>query len=560
MDYYELAKVYQSLGKTTKRLEKRDILSECFKHAGKDLQDVVYLTQGKVFPLWDERKIGFSSRLMIKALNSASGIPANEIEKLLNKYGDLGLVAEDIISRKKQSTLASSSLTVNKVLSNVRKLATMEGQGTVNRKIQLVTELLTSAKKDEVRYIVGLVLEELRVGVSDGIVRDAIALAFNIDANEIETSHDMIGDYGEVATLAREGKLHELKLEAGRAMKVMLAVLVKDIKEGLEVVGKPAEIEIKYDGFRCELHKKKGKVTLFTRRMEEVTNQFPEVIEYVKENVKGDDFILDSEIVGYDRKTGKYLPFQKISQRIKRKYNIEEMADKFPVEVNIFDCMLYDGKTLLEKDFLDRRKLLEKIVKEKDKKIVLAKTLISDDEKKIMTFYKEALKAGHEGVMFKNLHAKYRPGRYVGYMAKLKEVLETLDLVIIAAEWGHGKRAKSLSSYIVACRNDEGELVEIGKVSTGVKEKDSEVTFESITDELKPLIISEEGNTVKLKPKMIIEVAFEEIQKSPTYSSGMALRFPRFLRLRTDKGLDDVSTLEDAERIYDAQRGRQTAF
>ncbi len=560
MDYGELARVYENLGKTTKRLEKRDILAELFRNAGKDLKDVVYLAQGKVFPLWDERKIGFSSRLMIKALNQATGITGNEIEKSLNKYGDLGKVAEDLVARKKQHTLMSSTLTVDKVFSNIRKLATMEGQGTVNRKTQLVSELITNATKDEVRYIVGLVLEELRVGVSDGIVRDAIAMAFNVDPNEIEVAHDTIGDYGEVALMARDGKLHELKLEAGRAMKVMLAILVKDVKEGLDTVGKPAEIEQKYDGFRCELHKKKGKISLFTRRMEEVTHQFPEVVEYVKENVKGDDFILDSEIVGYDRKTKKYMPFQKISQRIRRKYNIQEMAEKFPVEVNVFDCMLYGGKTMLEKDFAERRKLLEKVVKQKEKKIVLAKNLISDNEKEILKFYKEALKAGHEGVMFKNLHAKYRPGRYVGYMAKLKEVLDTLDLVIIAAEWGHGKRAKTLSSYIVACKNEDGDLVEIGKVSTGVKEKEAEVTFETITDELKPLITAEKGNVVELKPKIIIEVAFEEIQKSPTYTSGMALRFPRVIRFRLDKGLDDVSTLDDAERIYNAQRGRQTAF
>ncbi|HLD02753.1 MAG TPA: DNA ligase, partial [Candidatus Nanoarchaeia archaeon] len=311
MDYSELARVYENLGKTTKRLEKRDILAELFRNAGKDLKDVVYLAQGKVFPLWDERKIGFSSRLMIKALNQATGITGNEIEKLLNKYGDLGKVAEDLVARKKQHTLMSSTLTVDKIFSNIRKLATMEGQGTVNRKTQLVSELITNATKDEVRYIVGLVLEELRVGVSDGIVRDALAQAFNVDANEIEVAHDTIGDYGEVAIMARDGKLHELKLEAGRAMKVMLAILVKDVKEGLETVGKPAEIEQKYDGFRAELHKKKGKISLFTRRMEEVTHQFPEVVEYVKENVKGDDFILDSEIVGYEKKTGNYLPFQK---------------------------------------------------------------------------------------------------------------------------------------------------------------------------------------------------------------------------------------------------------
>ncbi len=559
MEYSKLANFYRSIEKTTKRLEKADILAGIFKDAGKDLKDIIYLAQGKVFPLWDERKIGFSSKLMIKAIASVYGISAGEVEKLWSGLGDLGKVAEHLADKRKQATLFSRRLAVRDVIENIRKLSSLEGEGTVNRKLQLVKELLSNASGDEVRYVVGTILEELRIGVAAGIVRDAIAKAFDADVNDVEASYDLLVDYGEVAELARGNRLESVKLEPGRPTHVMLAVLVKDINEGFERVGKPCQVEHKYDGFRLQCHKKNSKITLFTRRMEDVTNQFPDIAKYVKENVSGNSFILDSEAVGYNWKTGKYMPFQSMSQRIKRKYNIEEMAKKFPVELNVFDLVYYNGKSLFDVPLRKRREILEKIVKEKEKKIVLTRKLVSGNEKEVDKFYKEALNIGHEGVMFKSLDASYKPGRYVGYMAKMKPILETLDLVIVGAEWGEGKRAKWLSSYTVACADDDGNLVEVGKVSTGVKEKGEEgVTFAQITDELKPLITEEKGREVKVRPRLVVEVAYEEIQKSPTYTSGFALRFPRILKLRSDRGITDINSLGEVIQIYNIQRGRKT--
>ncbi|HLD15354.1 MAG TPA: ATP-dependent DNA ligase [Candidatus Nanoarchaeia archaeon] len=558
MQYSILVNFYKSLGKTTKRLEKTDILASLLKSADEDLEKIVYLVQGKVFPLWDDSKIGFSSRLVMKAISSVTGSSINEIEKLFNKEGDLGKVASILITKKKQSTLFSQEITVSKVFNNIRKLSTLEGEGTVNRKVQLVSELLSNASPDEAKFIIGTVLEELRIGIAAGIVRDSISKAFDISVEEVENAYDLLTDYGLVAKLAKQKKLHEVKLEPGKPINLMLAILAKNIEEGFEIVGKPAEIEFKYDGFRMQIHKKGNEIKLLTRRMEDVTKQFPELVPIIKSQVKADSVILDSEVVGYDKKTGKYLPFQSISQRIRRKYDIEEMGKKFPVEVNVFDVLFLNGKSLFNEQLLERRKILEKIVKPIDKKIVLAKNLITDSAKEVETFYKSALKAGHEGIMFKSITASYKPGRYVGFMAKLKEVLETLDLVIVKAEWGEGKRAKWLSSYTVACKDSDGNLVEVGKVSTGVKEKgENEVTFEQITKELKPLIISEKSKEVTLHPSLVVEVAFEEIQKSPSYSSGYAMRFPRFLRVRFDRSLDDISDINLIEKIYNSQRGKK---
>lgn len=555
MLYLDLVEVYERLGATTKKLEKTKILASLLKKTKKEeLETVVNLVQGSVFPQWDARKIGFSSRLMLKAIANSSGVDAEKVERLWAKKGDLGIVVEELIKDKKQKTLFSRQLDIKKVFENIRRLAEMEGAGTVDRKIGLISELLTSASPREAKFIVRTVLEELRVGTAEGIVRDAIAQAFDKKVEDVENAFDLTVDYGEVAILAKEDKLHRVSLRVGRPVKLMLAVLVKSVQEGFEGVGKPAMFEFKYDGFRLELHKDKKGIKLFTRRMEDVTKQFPDVVEDVKKCVKGESFILDSEAVGFDRKTGKYLPFQNISQRIKRKYDIEKLAKELPVEVNVFDVLYYDGKSLMDKPLEERRKLIERIIKEEKRKIVLSRMLKTDDEEDAEKFYNESLKAGNEGVMIKSLNAKYKAGRYVGYMCKLKNILEALDLVIVGAEWGEGKRARWLSSYTIACRKGD-DLLEIGKVSTGMKEKEGEgVTFEELTRELKKLIVEEKGKVVKIKPQIVIEVGYEEIQKSPTYTSGYALRFPKVLKVRIDKPVSEISTIKDVERIYRMQR------
>jgi len=304
-----------------------------------------------------------------------------------------------------------------------------------------------------------------------------------------------------------------------------------------------------------QCHKQGKDIKLFTRRLDNVTNQFPDVVEHLKKNVKGDEFILDSEAVGFDPKTEKYLPFQKISQRIKRKYDIEEIAKKFPVELNVFDILYYNGKTLINEDFIERRKILEKIVSNKKKQIVVVRNSITDNEKDVEKFYKESLAAGNEGIMFKKLDAPYKPGARVGHMVKMKPIMDTLDLVVVGAEWGTGRRANWLSSFTLACQDDDGNFIEIGKMGTGIKEKEEEgVSFEQLTNELKPLIISEKGREVKIKPKIILEVSYEEIQKSPTYSSGYALRFPRLVNIRLDRKASDASTLSMVEDYYEGQK------
>ncbi len=551
MKYSTLTETYNKLEATTKRLEKTEIISELLKQT-KDLEKVIYLLQGKVFPKWDERKTGISSRLVLKAINSATGVSTNNLEKEWVKKGDLGIVVEEQITKAKQTSLFKTKLTVDKVFNNIQKLAELEGKGTVTKKIQYIIELLASAEPEEAKYIIRTLIEDLRIGVKDGVIKDSIAKAFSKESKEIENSYNLTNDFAEVAIAAKNNKLKSLKMKTGKPINPMLAIRVESIEEAFKAVGTPALVDQKLDGFRLQIHKKGDEITLFTRRLENVTKQFEEIIPTIRENIKLKECILDSELVGYDPKTKKHLPFQTISQRIRRKYDIEKSAEETPVEINLFDIISKDRESLLTISQKERRKILEEVTKEETRKIVITKKLITDSEKEVEKFYKKALKDGHEGVMIKNIESEYIPGRRVGGWVKLKPTKENLDLVIIEADWGEGKRSDWLASFTLACR-DKNNLLTIGKVGTGVAEKDAELTFEMLTNELKPLITEQKGKHVLLKPKIILEVGYEEIQKSPTYKSEFALRFPKVIRLRKDLGFKDIDNLERVKKLHKSQ-------
>jgi len=582
MKYSELAEIYDSLEKTSKRLEKTFIISKLFKKTKEDdIESIVLMIQGRLFPLWDETKLGVSDRLVIKAISIATGTPADKVEIEWKKIGDLGRVAEKLVTNKSQATLFSRDLTVEKVFNNIRALPGLEGSGSVDQKVKNIAELLSSAKPLEARYIIRTVLEDLRVGVGDGSVRDAIVWAFfekeakihyddeaksitpedreeyNRLSDAVQNALDLKADFGHVAKqIMKEGEkaFERLDLEPGNPVNVMLYPKAKNIEDAFERVGKPCALEYKYDGFRMQIHKKGETVQIFTRGFEDVTKQFPEVVKYIKEYVDADKAILDAEAVGYDPKTGRYLPFQSVSQRIKRKHDIDKMAKEFPVEMNIFDILFLGEKSVLKMPFNERRKLIERIIKEHPQKLILAKQIITADLDKAEAFYREALAVGEEGIMAKNLEGGYQPGRRVGFGVKVKPVMESLDLVIVGAEWGNGKRSGWLTSFTLACRKGD-RFVEIGKVGTGLKELEEEgVSFEELTNLLKPLIIEEDGKVARIKPKVVIEINYEEIQKSPSYGSGYALRFPRFIRLREDKGLSNVSEMDYVEELYRSQQ------
>jgi DNA ligase-1 len=563
MRYLKLAEVYEALSSTTKRLEKIEILSKFLKYISKEDVEVLYLLMGDIYPEYSDKKIGISNQLAIKAISKATGVDLKKINHEWKSLGDLGEVAEKFTKNKKQSTLQSHILTTEKVLVNLRKLPELEGKGTVDKKISLISELLTSAEPIESKYIVRTLIGDLRVGIKESTIRGAMAAAFFEDKKEasekIETAIDKTNDLVAVFEIAQRGKLKEfekLSLQIGKPIKAMLAQKVSTIEDGFKALGTPCAIEYKYDGFRLLIHKNNGIVTLFTRTLENVTDQFPDVVEYVHSHIKGHSFIIDSEAVGYNKKTKEYSPFQSISQRIRRKHHIERLEKELPVEVNVFDILYHNGKSLIEEPFEKRTKILRKIIQNKPYKIISAKQIITNDVKKVKEFYKKALKDNQEGIMMKNLHAEYKPGRRVGHMLKIKPEERDLDLVITGAEFGKGKRSGWFSSFILSCSDGENFL-EIGKMGTGIKEKSAEevggVSFAELTKMINPLITKEHGKIVDIKPKIVVAVTYQEIQKSPNYNSGFALRFPRFTSLRPDKKPKDVSSLEEIEEDYKKQ-------
>ena len=441
MKYIDLCEIYNKLESTSKRLEKTYYVSQLIKKTkDEDIPLIMLLLEGKVFPAWDKRKVGMASRLVLKAINIATGIDTDKIEEKWKNTGDLGLVAEEYTEKKKQVTLFSQDLSIKKVSNNLQKLAELEGSGTVDRKVKLVAELLTSAKPLEAKYIIRTVLEDLRVGVGQGSVRDAIVWAhfplianlelsgegnkyyymdkdkpievekikvdkviktksefdtisilktnsiacetkelarelFNYFLDSVEEAYNITTDWSEVVLVVREKGLKGLKstdIKVGKPIKVMLYQKAQNIKDAFERVKTPCALEYKYDGFRLAIHIMDEKIVLFTRGFEDVTEQFPDVVRYVKEHVKVKNAILDSEAVGFNKKTTQYMAFQSVSQRIKRKYNIDELAKNFPVEVNVFDILYHDGKSLLKEEFHKRRALLGKIIDPTPRKIVLS--------------------------------------------------------------------------------------------------------------------------------------------------------------------------------------------
>ncbi|MBU3896575.1 MAG: ATP-dependent DNA ligase [Nanoarchaeota archaeon] len=566
MKYSELADVYEKLENTSARLKKTDIIAELLKKTPThELEKLVLLLSGRIFPIWSEEETGVANQIMIQAIAKSSGIDGSAVNKAYKKIGDLGKVAEEFCESKKQKTLFKKTLDIDKVYENMLKIASQGGKGSQDRKISLIVELLSQSNSKEAKYIVRIVLEELRIGVAEGVIRDSIAKAFGVNKKIVEDAWFLRPDYGIIAEIAKEkGErgLKMLEVEIGVPIKVQLAERSPNLKTALESFENPT-LECKYDGMRTIIEKDDDKIWIFTRRMENVSSAFPDLVELCKKYIKAKRCIIDGETIAIDPKNGRPLPFQKLSERIKRKYNIHETIKEIPIQINLFDIIYLDEKKLFDLPLYERREILKNNIKIFPDKFQIVKSLTTNNLKLAENFYKEALQNGHEGLIVKNLEAKYVSDRRVaGGWLKVKPIMETLDLVITGATWGAGKRTGWFGSFMLSCRNPKtGEFLECGMLGTGIKEKKSnenDITFDYMTKLLKPYIEHEQGNQIKIKPKIVIEVAYEEIQKSPTYKSKYALRFPRFIRLRhTERSAEEADTINRVEHLYRNQKGKK---
>ncbi len=437
MDYSVLADTYEKLEATPSKLEKAAILSETLaKVSAELLPKVVLLFQGRVFPSYSQHELGIANQMMIRAIAKATGLTPDVVEEKFKKTGDLGLTAEACIKSKKQTALAKRKLTIDSVFYSLQKMATITGEGSQEKKLNLIAELIVSAHPKGAKYIVRTILGELRIGTAEGIIRDAIASAFLLKKDTtkeekenavsvVENAWSLINNYGEVARIAKENGvkgLQKVGIQIGKPIQVMLGLAAEKIEDVVKEFGEIIA-EYKYDGMRVVIEKKGNHFWLFTRRQEDVTKQFPDIVELAKKCLKAEECIVEGEVLGIDAKTGYPLPFQALSQRVHRKHGIEKMVKEIPVQVNLFDAMYVNGKSLFNEPLKERRKELAKILKPIREKFQLAKHLITNDVKKLEKFYESAIKDRQEGLMLKVPDSKYVFGRHVGMMYKIKGVM-----------------------------------------------------------------------------------------------------------------------------------------
>ncbi|WP_297092949.1 ATP-dependent DNA ligase [Thermococcus sp.] len=552
MKYAELADLYRRLEKTTLKTLKTRFVSDFLKRTPDELLEIIpYLILGKVFPDWDERELGVGEKLLIKAVSMATGVPEREIENSVRDTGDLGESVALALKKKRQKSFFSQPLTIKRVYDTFVKIAEASGQGSQDRKLKYLANLFMDSQPEEGKYLARTVLGTMRTGVAEGLMRDAIASAFGVKAELVERAYMLTSDFGYVARVAKlEGNegLSKVRIQVGKPIRPMLAQNAASVKEALTEMGGKAAFEIKYDGARVQVHKDGDRVVIYSRRLENVTKSIPEVVDAVLESVKAEKAIVEGELVAVGEE-GKPRPFQYVLRRFRRKYNIEEMIEKIPLELNLFDVLYVDGEGLIDTPFSERRKRLEGIISSNER-IRLAEQLVTAKADEAEAFYQRALELGHEGLMAKRLDSVYEPGNRGKKWLKIKPTMEDLDLVIIGAEWGEGRRAHLLGSFLVAAFDPHsGEFVPVGKVGSGFTDED----LAEFTRMLKPLIVREEGKYVEIEPKVVIQVTYQEIQKSPKYESGFALRFPRYVALREDKSPEEADTIERIAQLYEFQ-------
>ncbi len=515
--------------------------------ADEDLERVARFVQGRVVPAHDPTTLDVGPALCYAAIADAAGrnVDADDVEDRLADLGDVGRVAESF-DLGGQAGLGAfgdgggGGLTVADVDAELRRVAAASGAGSEDEKRQRLFGLFTDAGPREARYLARLVLEEMRVGVGQGTVRDAIAEAFDVPVEAVERAIQLSNDVGLVARVARDdgaAGLADVSLTVGRPVQAMLAQ-AGTVGEALEAWDE-AVVETKYDGARVQIHSD-DEVTVYSRNLEDVTDALPELVELVDDRFAG-PAIVDGEAVAVDD-DGDPLPFQEILTRFRRKHDVAAQREAVGVRLRAFDCLHVDGRDLLDAPLVERRERLEAVAPPE----AVSEALVTDDAEAVEAFEADAVAAGHEGVLLKDPDAAYTPGRRGKNWLKRKPDVETLDCVVTGAEWGEGRREGLFGTYELSVVGDAGYET-VGNVATGL----TDAELASLTERLESHVLAEDGQTIDLEPAVVVEVGYEEIQASPTYGSGYALRFPRFRGIREDKDPADADDVDRVERLAD---------
>jgi len=548
MLFMDFSRACEHLEGTPGRLDMIDIISHILPTlTPEELPVFVRFVMGRIFPDWSSKKLGIGPNLLYEAIGYVAGMKKEQVIEKITITGDAGRAVEELLSIKSQTTFFHEDLDLVRVYAELIAIAEMEGKKSQREKLLAVRRLLGNAHPLEGRYLTRIMLEELRIGVGEGSVRDAIARAFSADSALVEHAMQALNDAGEVARLAKLGPdaLREVHITLFHPVRMMLAQQ-GTIPDMIQEHGQIAA-EFKYDGSRFQFHKKGNWARLYSRRLEDVTAALPDVIEKLITSTSH-DVILDGEVIAI--KEGKPMPFQSVLRRFRRRHDIAEAQDAIEMVPNVFDILYLDGETLIDLPLEKRRKRLESVVNQ-----YLAPQVVSSDPREIERTYKEALEAGHEGIMIKVPASPYSPGQRGKNWIKIKPDVDTLDLAVIGGEWGEGKRAHVFGSFLVACQ-DQGKLIALSRVATGF----SDEQLGEVYDLLKDRVIKKSGKEVSFEPDLVFEVGYSELQASPTYEGGYALRFPRFIRIRDDKNITDVETLESIRERYQRQTKSAQAY
>ena len=578
MEFLIVAEIFEKMENTTKRIELTNILVELLKKIPeKIIPNAVYLLQGNIRPNFEGVELGVAEKLAIHAISKSSGLPIKKIENDYRNEGDLGLTVSNMLKLKTQTTFTTEKITLERVYETLFKIAKLEGKGSQDLKIKYISSLLNDATPVEAKFLLKILLGTLRLGIAENTIMDALAIAFTgkkENREQIENAYNVSSDLGKVSLIIATQGMDEIKKFQISLFSPIRPMLADRIKSEKDAIGKMPDVfaaEYKLDGERVQIHKHANKIILFSRRLENITQYYPDIVENVGKSLNVNEGIFEAEIVPINENTGEFLPFQELMHR-RRKHKLEQAVLQYPITVNFFDVLYFDKKNCLDLSYSERRKILEQSVDE-NKLAKLVPVLLVKNENDIQDFLENSINAGCEGLMLKTLTAPYRAGTRGSNWLKLKreyrnELGDSLDLVVIGAYFGRGRRTGLYGTLLLGTYNPEKDnFPSICKVGTGFTDESLDQLFQILSNKVtlkkNSRIVSEMEADVWFEPELVLEIVASEITLSPIHKTGLdlirkdtgfALRFPKFTgKIRYEKAIEDASTDDEVLTLYKGQ-------
>ena len=578
MEFSIIAEMFEKMEKTSSRIELTNILVELLKKTPqKIIPNIVYLLQGVIRPNFEGVELGIAEKLAIRAISKSAGLPIKKIEDDYRDGGNLGLTASNMLKLKTQTTFTVEKITLERVYETLFKIASLEGKGSQDLKMKYISSLLNDAAPIEAKFVLNILLGTLRLGIAENTVMDALAITFTgkkENRKQIEDAYNVSSDLGKVSEVIAQDGLDGIKkfqISLFNPIRPMLADRIKSEEEAIKKMPAEFAAEYKLDGERVQIHKQMDKIVLFSRSVENITKYYPDIVENIGNSLHVNQGIFEAEIVAINENTGEFLPFQELMHR-RRKYKLKEAVLQYPITVNFFDVLYCDKKNCLDLKYSERRKILENSVNENNFAKLIPMTIVKN-ENQIEDFLENSINSGCEGLMLKILDAAYRAGVRGGNWLKLKreyrnELGDSLDLVVIGAYFGKGRRTGRYGTLLLATYNEETDnFPSICKVGTGFTDESLDQLYQILSNKVilkkNPRVESEMEADVWFEPELVLEIVASEITLSPIHKteldtirkgSGLALRFPKFTgKIRVEKSPEDASTGEEVSSLYKGQ-------